>query len=354
MNKKIMNIKFLVAVILVFFNSAFAQQPYRVGTTTASFLEIGYGPAGVSMGDAMVSSTDDIEAIYWNPAGLAYMNNHEALFYSKPWVVDISLGMAAVGVVIPPVGTLALGVWYADFGQMEVTTMEMQDGTGEQFNASDYSFSLSYARMLADWFSFGASVKYIFSSIWKARASAVAADMGVILNTGFFSFTGQFEDGMKLGMSISNFGTKMQYDGMILLEPIDPLPNENGNYSKVEGQYRLREWELPLIFRIGVSVTPIKTEQSRMILNVDALHPNNNSESINVGASYLYRVFTFGDLFVRGGYKGLFMDNTQYGLCAGGGFNMHLFGNLQVKVEYSYQDLKELGYVNSFGVAIKF
>ena len=43
---------------------ALGQKPYRVGTTTANFLEIGYGTAGIAMGDACVSSVNDVSAIY--------------------------------------------------------------------------------------------------------------------------------------------------------------------------------------------------------------------------------------------------------------------------------------------------
>ena len=53
--------------------SSFAQEPYRVGTTSASFLEIGIGGAGIAMGDAYVASAGDLSAIYWNPAGLALL-----------------------------------------------------------------------------------------------------------------------------------------------------------------------------------------------------------------------------------------------------------------------------------------
>ena len=122
----------------------------------------------------------------------------------------------------------------------------------------------------------------------------------------------------------------MQYNGMNLLNPIDILPNEQGNYPNAEGQFKLREWELPLIFRVGVSVIPFVTKDTRLTLAVDALHPNNNSESINVGAEYLWDIETFGEIYLRGGYKGLFMNNAQYGLSLGGGFGMDVMDNIKM------------------------
>lgn len=344
----------LILFSLVMLSTTYSQDVYRVGTTTANFLEIGYGTRGIAMGDAVVSNIDDVSSIYWNPAGLSFMKNNQALFSSRPWLVDINLGMAAIGIKLESFGTIAFGITYANYGTMEVTTLDMQEGTGELFDASDFAASFTYARKLADWFAFGASFKYIYSKIWEVSASAIAVDLGVMMNTEFFSPTGEREDGLQIGMSISNYGTRMQYDGMNLLTPIDINPNENGNYSRVEGAYKLREWELPLIFRVGITATPIVTQNTKLRIAVDALHPNNNSESVNVGAIYLWDIKTFGEIFLCAGYKGIFMVNSEYGTSFGGGITKNLFGNVKLLIEYAYQDIGALGYNNAFGIGIQF
>jgi hypothetical protein len=346
--------KYLLPFVLFSFLTINAQEPYRVGTTTANFLEIGFGTKGIAMGDAVVSNIDDISSVYWNPAGLALMKRNQAMFQVRPWLVDINLGMAAVGINLGNLGTIAFGITYADFGEMDVTTMDMQEGTGERFSAGDFAASFTYARRLAQWFAFGASFKYISSNIWEVSASAIAVDLGVMFNTEFLSPTGEREEGLQIGMSISNYGTRMQYDGMNLLNPIDILPNENGNYSRVEGAFKLREWELPLLFRVGVTATPIATENTKLRVAVDALHPNNNSESVNVGAEYLWDIETFGEIYIRGGYKGLFMVNSEYGLTLGGGFAKEILGNIKIFIDYAYQDIGALGYSNSFGIGVQF
>ena len=61
-------------------------------------------------------------------------------------------------------------------------------------------------------------------------------------------------NGMRIGMSISNYGSKMRYDGIDLINPIDILENENGNYEDVIGLFRTESWEMALIFRVGASV----------------------------------------------------------------------------------------------------
>ena len=78
---------------------------------------------------------------------------------------------------------------------------------------------------------------------------------------------------MRIGMSISNYGSKMRYDGIDLINPIDILENENENYEDVIGQFRTESWEMPLIFRLGASVKPIANDNQTLIISTDVLHP---------------------------------------------------------------------------------
>ena len=115
------------------------------------------------------------------------------------------------------------------YGEQEVTTLQYQDGTGEYFTANDLAATVTFSRKLVSWFSFGSSLKYINSSIWHSSATAFAVDLGVQVSTDFFSYTGQEKDGLQLGMSISNYGTRMKYDGIDTYQPIDISEFEEGN-----------------------------------------------------------------------------------------------------------------------------
>jgi hypothetical protein len=343
-----------LAVLIAISGPALAQKPYRMGTTTASFLEIGYGTSGTAMGDAAVSALHDVSSVYWNPAGMSYMEQSEAVFSYQPWLVGINTAFAAVGLVIPRLGTLGLNLIQVDYGDMDVTTIEYQEGTGEKFSATDFAFGFSYARKLAQWFGFGATGKYVSSRIWHTHATALAFDLGVIVQTHFFSPTGNREQGMAIGMSISNYGTKMRYDGIDLIQPIDILPYEQGNYRDVPGQFRLESWELPLIFRIGFSVKPLYSERHELTLAADALHPNNNSESLNIGGEYRVNLPGTGTFYLRGGYKALFMPDSEYGLSFGGGMVLRMMNNTAVRVEYAYRNIGILGRVHAYSFGVLF
>ena len=351
---KAISLLVLSSLLLLFLAPNSYAVKSRAGTATANFLEIGMGSAGSGMGDAYVSLTDDISSIYWNPAGLGYMDRSEAQFTIQPWLVDINTSFVGVGLVLPRVGTLAMALTTVGYGEMPVTNLAFQEGTGEMFTASEYAAALSYSRRLAQWFSFGASFKYVASQIWHTNANAIAVDLGVKLNTHFFSPTGEKADGMTIGMSISNYGTRMKYDGLDLLNPIDLLPDEQGNYQFSNGKFETVEWELPLIFRVGIAVHPIVIGGNRLTLAVDALHPNNNTESVNVGAQYQLKVPAFGSLYLRGGYKGLFMEDSYYGPTFGGGVFLNLMGNVGLRLDYAYKNVGLLGNFHTYTCGITF
>ncbi len=350
-NKKTINI---ILLLLLFPSLLLAQKPQRFGTTTASFLEMGVGSAGIAMGDAFVASTNDLSSIYWNPAGLALLERNEAGFMYQPYVVQINSMFAGFGLALPRIGTLGFSIFGLDYGDIEVTTLDFQSGTGESYTAYDYVLSMSYARSLANWFQFGATAKYITSQIWHTKASAFAVDLGVLVQTEFFSRTGRQKDGMKIGMSISNYGTRMQFDGYDLLFPVDISPDEQGNYQNVQGKYKMGEWELPLLFRVGLAVDPVVSANQRFTIEADALHPNNMGESVNCGAQYQITLPGFGDFFLRGGYKALFLNESQYGATFGGGIKWWLSPSRCLKLDYSYQSISVLGNVHGTSFSVVF
>jgi hypothetical protein len=355
LNMRILKMKIWMLLLLLFnCHYAFAQSPIGVGTTAGEFLSVGYGPAALAVGDAYVSRVNDISSVYWNPAGLAFMQNNEVMFSYQPWLVDINSFFSAAGLVIPEFGTLAVGLIGMDYGDMNVTTVEMQDGTGEIFSAQDYAFYLSFGRKLATWFGFGASVKYINSSIWHSSASSIALDLGVVIETSFLSPTGSESDGLKIGMSLSNYGQPMQYDGLDLIRSVDISPDEAGNYKDSRAQLSTNEWDLPLIFRVGVSVQPITTSAHQVTLSADALHVNSNSESVNLGAEYLFAAPGIARIFFRAGYRALFMDDSEFGLTFGFGVHKQFFGNTSFGFDYTFREFGILGNVNTWGISVSF
>lgn len=348
--------KLIKSIIIMLFGLThiFATRPYRVGTTTANFLEIGIGARAMALGDAYVTESSDLSSQYWNPAGLAFLDNNSAMISHQPWIAGINMSYAGAGILVPNIGTIAFGITNFDYGSEDVTTLAMQEGTGEQYTASEHCFSLSYSRKLAQWFSFGANGKMVVSNIWHMTGYAAVVDLGVLVKTNFLSVTGKRKNGLKIGMSISNYGTSMKYSGKDIMTTVDLSEKENGNYEYIPAEYKLKSWDLPIIFRVGLSATPIKTRLQQLKIYTDAIHPNNNSESINLGTEYKIHFPGAGSFALRGGYKGLFMVNSEFGPTFGMGIVLHLFKNSNIKFDYSYSNIGVFDNISSYCISYSF
>ena len=150
----------------------FSQTINRYGSTAANFLEIGAGSATTAMGDAGVTFADGPSSAYWNPAALAFIQRNENAFMIQPWVLDINMMYVGSTIHVNRVGTFAFSLTHMGYGDMEVTSMSQQEGTGENFSANEYSAGLTYSRKIVKWSSFGATAKVISSKIWHSTASA--------------------------------------------------------------------------------------------------------------------------------------------------------------------------------------
>jgi opacity protein-like surface antigen len=157
-------------------------------------------------------------------------------------------------------------------------------------------------------------------------------------------------DGMILGMSISNFGTKMQLEGNSALILYDPDPSSTGNNGNIPAYLQTDAWELPLNFRVGVAYEPVKVDQHSVVVALDALHLSDNYESVNFGGEY-----TFDDFFsLRAGYKSMFLKESEEAFSFGAGVKQFLMGNVAIQFDYAYQDFGRLNNIQKFSLSITF
>ena len=65
-------ISLLVLSVMLFtsVNAQLERSTTKVGTTAAQFLKIGAGARAIGMGGTYTGISNDIYAVYWNPAGI--------------------------------------------------------------------------------------------------------------------------------------------------------------------------------------------------------------------------------------------------------------------------------------------
>ena len=338
--------KFLLVIAILFplLQGIGFSQVTKTGTTAAKFLSVGIGPRANAMGGAFTSVVNDASALYWNPAGVADLTKYEAMFTYTSLFKDLDINLNYFAFVFPTEdwGNFGVSVTALDYGDMDVTTEYYPEGTGEKFSAASYAFGLSYARNITEWFAAGITVKYVTEGIFNSSANGVAFDVGTIFKTPFF--------GIKFASIISNYGSKMQMTGEDLLIRYDADPNRQGNNQTVDAYYKTDFFELPLKLQIGISKDFQFLDGQRLTIAVDAAHPSDNSEYVNVGGE----LAIFDNLLsFRGGYKGLFLIDNQEGLTLGAGLN-YVLGVFAVGFDYSYQEFEFLSYTHSFSVSFKF
>jgi len=334
---------FWIFTLLFLTGSVVSAAVTKTGTTAAKFLSIGIGPRAIAMGGAFTSVVDDATAMYWNPGGLALIDKYQVLFTQANWIADVTVNYIGVAIPAGNVGTFGFNVTALTMDDMDITTEQNPEGTGGRFSAGDYAFGFSFARMLYQDFMIGANVKYVRQDISSSSATSFAIDIGTIFTTPFW--------GLKFASSITNFGTKLQMTGEDLIIQHDPDPTVFGNNDKIDARYATESFDLPLRLQIGISKDLLFAEGQRLTLAVDAAHPNDNTEFVNVGGE----LALFDELvFIRGGYKNLFMKDQEETWALGGGINYTSIDFMDIAIDYSYQNFVHLGDVHTFGFFLTF
>ena len=314
----------------------------RVGTTAGQFLKLGAGARAIALGGAFVAESSDLSALYWNPAGMARMPGRHVQLNHTRYLANINYNLGAFSTNLGSFGSIGLGLLLLDSGDMSVRTELEPEGTGEQFKVQNFALQLSYARNLTDLFSIGGTIKYVQERIWHSSASTVAFDVGTLFTTPFRR--------LKLGASMSNLGPKLRMDGRDILFSEDPSPTTTGTAEIVNAQYRMDNFSLPLIFRVGVALNALDDGTHRVILLTDAAHPNDNEEYINAGAEYVFR-----DLIAfRAGWRSLFEPDSEQGLTAGASLSMRIDRSLRVAIDYAYADFGRLTETHWFTFNLSF
>ena len=100
-------IKFFLSASAIFvssFSTLMAQSEFReevsgVGTNAANFLEIGVGARAMAMGGTYAAIANDPTALFYNPAGAAWVNGVQMELMHNNWLVDTKHDF--VGIVVP-------------------------------------------------------------------------------------------------------------------------------------------------------------------------------------------------------------------------------------------------------------
>jgi len=185
------------------FPPLFAQIDEDAGTTTAPFLRMGIGARAEGMGGAFVALSDDVNAVYWNPAGLSQLEKREINLTYIQWFEGIKNHFVGFAYPLRKIhGAFGVNIVY-----LTVSGLDKMDNDGNREGAlSNYngSFTVSYAQEVSPTLSLGGNLKIAGQKYDKYSGNAVALDGGLLWLP---------MDKVSFGACFQNLGTKMDVGG---------------------------------------------------------------------------------------------------------------------------------------------
>jgi len=342
----------LVLLAPVVTMTAFAGGENRVGTDAAPELLIPVGARDIALGGSNIATTSGIEAIYWNPAGLARSKSStNAMFSHMNYIADIGVEYVAISAGFEGFGTIGFSLKSVSVGEIPITTEDQPDGTGGTFSPTLVNLGLTYSRLLTDRISVGVTANLISERLDRVSANGFAFNAGVQYN----GLGGV--NGLSVGVAVKNIGPQMQFqgDGLLREGQINDILRPGSNYRVTAASF-----ELPSTIELGLAYAVDIGEQNG--LNITGMFQNNNFsvDEYKLGAEYNYD----NTFFLRGGYNLseskknnslTVTDKTSfiYGFTAGAGINYPV-GNLDLTFDYAFRAVNFFQNNHVFAVKLGF
>ncbi|MDP4176476.1 MAG: PorV/PorQ family protein [Bacteroidota bacterium] len=330
MNKHIKYLSLILVLLLATADFIYAGGGNRNGTQGASELLIPVGSRGIALGGSNISTTTGIEALFWNPAGVSRSSRSaEAMFSYMSYIADMGVTYGAVSANISDIGTFALSIKSLSFGDIDVTTDQAPDGTGQKYSPQYITTGLTYSRALSDRVSVGVTANLVMETIAQVSATGVAFNAGVMYeNLGDIN-------GLSIGLTLKNIGPQMSFSGSGLyqLASVSTLTRPAGYYLIDAASF-----ELPALLEFGAAYRPQINEQNSVLISTSFQNSEFQGDVYRFGVEYMFNNL----IALRGGYA--YTPESQetnniFGLTAGVGINYNL-GGTDLKVDYAYRQVK--------------
>ncbi len=298
------------------------------GTVGAPYLELPMGARGEGMGEAFTGVANDVNSIYYNPAGLTSVDDVQIEAMNINSFGGIQYENLGVAVPTDLLGvnlwsTLALSYTLVGIDNTPVT----QDNNGTfvatpySYTAGDSDVTLSYAWQATQLFSVGATVKVLSDKVASYQGYGVAGDVGVQTRPDLLP-------GVSAGAVIENFGSSP--------DPYSTLPTD---------------------LRMGLGYQwDSQSKDDHILTDVDLIMPVVPVDQIwglNVGGEYSH-TFDVLRATLRAGYR---LPQTvlgpDAGLDLGGGLALVVAG-LDLSLDYAWSPYGELGDMQRVALTVGF
>lgn len=228
-------IRMLVAGAMIFglVNTGFAQG--TGGSAAVPFLLLAPDSRAGGMGESGGGLADNSAAIFWNPAGIAFLTGTELSITHSNWLPQFNLDLfydylTYRGYFDELGGSVTASITYMNFGEF-VRTGEVDPTPLGTFNAFDAALTAGYATKLGTDWGLGFNFRLIHSHLsdkpvgqeqGSGTATSVSFDIAAMWRPAELDIFGaDFSNKLSIGVNLSNLGPKIQY---IDQDQADPIP----------------------------------------------------------------------------------------------------------------------------------
>lgn len=348
MNKFIKSV--LVLGLITIGNIVNAGNEDRVGSAGASQLLINPWARSNAAGDAGVANTNGLEASFMNIAGLAHSDKTQIKFNMSNWLGNVGIKYYSAGLAqrISESSVFSITVQSMNFGDIDITTVNIPEGGIGVFTPRVNVFTVGYAKKFSNSISGGINFKVLSENIANLKANGVALDAGIRYVTGE-------KDHVKFGITLKNVGPTMKFKGDGLAQQINYVTT--GGIATLE--QRSQQFEMPSLLNIGGSYDFIFNEISKLTAMLSFTANSFSTDQYRAGLDYAF-VKKKAAFNVRLGYvyeKNIFSIDNRTNALTGltGGFSADILSGKNkspLGVEYSVRLTGPFGVIHTAGVTI--
>lgn len=228
-----------------------------------AFLNIGVDARSMAMSKSVIGSSDDVNSIYWNPAGLSAVRQdwQASAMHAEYFASIAQYDYAAFAAPVDAVSTA--GVALIRFGVddiLDTTELIDQDGNVDynrirRFSAADYALLASYARKseAIEGLSYGGNLKIIYRQIGDfANSIGFGFDLGLRYQKGPWQYGATVRD---ITSTFNAWTINEDALGPIFDQTANELPTENLELTLPRLLLGMgRSWDLNSKYRLHTEV----------------------------------------------------------------------------------------------------
>lgn len=261
----------------------------NVGAAGAQELRFPVGARSTALSGSNLGDVSGVEAIFWNPGGLANMEGTQAAFGNLSYWADMTMTQFSAAHTFVDKGTFGIAARMLNVGDVIVTTESMPDGTGEVIQPKFSTVTFSWAKQMTDRVSLGTNLNLLSEKIKDMSAHGYSLDFGVQVATPM--------EGLNFGVTLKNFGPDMSFDGYGGEQRYAGDVDEHGAASRV-GKPIYQSFELPSSFQFGVSYAALDDPMNHLSFYGTFQSNHHSSDEYRFGTEYSF----MNQLYARAGY----------------------------------------------------